>query len=389
MTTESKGRTALYFTVLVLSVVILSSLSMTLWEEIPETLPSDQELVLQASMTIKEFGEANQLSNTVLKEVFGLESPEDLQGTLSSTGIPLETLSVEVNKVLSLESEHASKNWMKIRLKFVLWAIYLGVAFFLLKMRKITPALRRGLLLGAVVLFGIILGADPSPMGTVKDAVVLFGQTKVIFPPRLVAFTLMLTGGILIANKFLCAWGCQFGTLQDLIFRLNRDSKDRTGVMKQVKVPFAVSNSIRIVFFALMTLAAVLWATDLIDPIDPFKLFKPLVLGVFSGIFIAVLLIASLFVYRPWCHFFCPFGLVGWLVEKISIYRIQVDYKTCIACDACSKACPSTVMEAVLKRDRIIPDCFSCGTCIGVCPTQSISFKAGKRSVPPAGKFET
>jgi NAD-dependent dihydropyrimidine dehydrogenase PreA subunit len=388
MKKESKGSTFLYFTILILFVVVLSSLSMTLWGEKPETLPSDRELTLRENMTIKEFGEANQLSNPVLKEVFGLESPEDMQRTLASTGISLETISSEVNKTLALESESASKNWMKIRLKFVLWAIYMGIAFFLLKTRRITPVLRIVLLLGAVVLFGIVLGADPSPMGTVKDAVVLFGQTKVIFPPRLIAFTLMLIGGILVANKFLCAWGCQFGTLQDLIFRLNRDSKDRRGIIKQVKVPFAVSNSIRILFFALMTLTAFLWAMDLIDPIDPFKIFKPLVLGVFSGIFIAALLIASLFVYRPWCHFFCPFGLVGWLVEKISIYRIHVDYKTCIACDACSKACPSTVMEAVLKRNRIIPDCFSCGTCIGVCPTQSISFKAGRRSLPPVGKFK-
>ncbi|MEN8209024.1 MAG: 4Fe-4S binding protein [Candidatus Fermentibacteria bacterium] len=388
MNNESKGRIFIHFTLLILFVVLLSSLSTTLWEEKPETLPTDRELIFLDGMTIREFGEANQLSNPLLKEVFGLESPEDMQRTLSSTGISLETISSEVNKTLVLETEHASKNWMKIRLKFVLWAIYLGIAFYLLKTRRITPVLRIFLLVGAVVLFGIVLGADPSPMGTVKDAVVLFGQTKVIFPPRLIAFLLMLIGGILIANKFLCAWGCQFGTLQDLIFRLNRDSKDRRGIIKQVKVPFAVSNSIRVLLFALMTLTAFLWVMDLIDPIDPFKIFKPLVLGIGSAVFIAALLIASLFIYRPWCHFFCPFGLVGWLVEKISIYRIHVDYETCIACDACSKACPSTVMEAVLKRNRIIPDCFSCGTCIGVCPTESITFKAGKRSVPPVGKFK-
>lgn len=388
MAKESKGRTILFFAVLIVSVVVLSSLSMNIWGEVPETLPSDRELIFTDSMTIKEFGEANQLSNVVLKEVFGLTSPEGLQGSLSDTDIHTETLPAEVNKALVLESENASKNWMKIMVKFALWIIYLGVAFFLLRKRKVTPVMRTGLLLGAVVLFGIVLGADPSPMGTVKDAVVLFGHTKVIFPPRLIAFSIMLIGGILIANKFLCAWGCQFGTLQDLIFRLNRDSQDRRGILPQVKVPFFVSNGIRIVFFALMTLSAFLWAADLIDPIDPFKIFKPLVLGVITALFIGALLIASLFVYRPWCHFFCPFGLVGWLVEKISVFRIHVDYKTCIACDACSKACPSTVMEAVLKRDRTIPDCFSCGTCIGVCPTQSISFKAGKRQVPPAGKFK-
>ncbi len=387
MAEKSVGRVVLYFVVLVVAVVSLSSFSVALWGEKPEILPEDVELIIQGSMTIREFGEANGLPNPVLKEVFNLATPEDMQGLLSSTDVPMENLSVEVNKVLALESENASKNWIKIVLKFGLWAVYLIAVFLLLRKGKITPRLRKGLLIGAVVLFGIILGADPSPMGTVKDAIVLFGQTRVIFPPRMVAFVLMLAGGILLANKFLCAWGCQFGTLQDLIFRLNRDSRDRKGILPQVKVPFVLSNTVRITFFIFIIIAAILWVLDVVNPIDPFKIFKPEFLGITGIVSVSLLLIASLFVYRPWCHFLCPYGLVGWLVEKISINRIHVDYESCIACDACSKACPSTAMEAILKRKKTIPDCFSCGTCIGVCPTQSISFKKGKRLVPPPGKF--
>jgi NAD-dependent dihydropyrimidine dehydrogenase PreA subunit len=84
---------------------------------------------------------------------------------------------------------------------------------------------------------------------------------------------------------------------------------------------------------------------------------------------------------------FCPFGLVGWLAEKISVFKIQVNYDTCISCRTCEKACPSTVMGAILLRDRILPDCFACGSCINVCPTNSIRLAAGKRRRPPAGKF--
>jgi polyferredoxin len=107
-----------------------------------------------------------------------------------------------------------------------------------------------------------------------------------------------------------------------------------------------------------------------------------------GGLFIGLVLITSLFVYRPWCHFFCPFGLVGWLAEKISIFKVKVDYDKCIACGACSKACPSTVMGAILKQDRITPDCFSCGTCMEACPADAISFDCGKRPKPPQEKFE-
>jgi polyferredoxin len=155
----------------------------------------------------------------------------------------------------------------------------------------------------------------------------------------------------------------------------------------QIKVPFVITNSIRVIFFLLLVLVAFVGATDIVEPIDPFKIFKPQVIGIAGGLFISLVLVASLFVYRPWCHFFCPFGLIGWLAEKISIFKIKVDYDKCISCEACSKACPSKVMSAILKQDKIIPDCFSCGTCIQTCPVNAISFSHGKRQRPPAGKF--
>jgi len=192
---------------------------------------------------------------------------------------------------------------------------------------------------------------------------------------------------VVLANKFICSWGCQIGTLQDFIFRLNRDSKDRKGIFGQIKIPFIISNSIRIIFFAALTAVAFLWAIDIVEPVDPFKIFKPHVIGLAGGIFLGLVLVISLFVYRPWCHFFCPFGLVGWLAEKISIFKIKVDYNKCISCQACSKACPSTVMDAILKQNKIIPDCFSCGNCIEVCPVKAISFTTGKRDKPPEDKF--
>jgi polyferredoxin len=193
---------------------------------------------------------------------------------------------------------------------------------------------------------------------------------------------------VVVANKFICSWGCQLGALQDLLFRVSRDSEDRRGSFGRIKVPFVFSNAVRILFFALLIFAAFVWAADIVGPIDPFKVFNPQVAGIAGAIFIALVLTLSLFVYRPWCHFFCPFGLVGWLAERVSIFRVKVDYDKCVSCQACSQACPSTVMDAILKRGRIVPDCFSCGTCMEVCPSNAISFEYGKRSRPPVGKFD-
>ncbi len=373
---------------LILFVVVFSWLSMRLWGGAEEKTESvAQPLIIQDTMTLREFGQQNQLSDEIVENAFKIHAPEELQESLQSFKLSPAEITEKVQKAVAFAAEEASKNWIKIVAKLALWVAFLAVVFFQLKQRRITAQTRKIWLLAAVTLFGVILGSDPNTMGTVKDAIVLFAKSRIIFPPRMIVLAAMLVGGTLLANKLICSWGCQFGTLQDVIFRFGRDEKDRKGVLPQWKIPFVVTNTIRVAFFILFTVVAFVWATDLVGLIDPFKLFNPAVLGTAAIVCIALMLIASLFVYRPWCHLLCPFGLVGWLVEKISVYKIKVKYDTCVACNACVEACPSNVMGAILKQDRAIPDCFACGTCIEVCPTKSIEFAAGKRETPPAGKF--
>ena len=373
--------------VLIVGLVVASSIISThFWGGKPEAIPDTQELVFSESLTVAEFGQQNNLPQPVLKQVFGLENKEDLQNKLDTFGLSRSNISAQVDKALALNAEHESKNWKKILAKFVLWIAFLLMVFVLIVTRQITATIRKLLYLAAVVLFGIVLGADPSPMGTVKDAIALFGAKGVIFLPRMIALTIFLAM-VVVANKFICSWGCQFGVFQDLLFRLNRNPKDRKGIFPQYKIPFVISNGFRVAFFLTLTFVAFLWASDIVNPIDPFKIFKPQTMGLVGVLFVFAILMTSLFVYRPWCTLFCPFGLVGWLFEKMSLYKICVDYATCTACESCAKACPSPVMEAILKRDRIIPDCFSCGTCINVCPADSISFSRASRTQPPADKF--
>ena len=380
-------RNVLYFILTLFIVVSASAVSSRLWAGKEEIQPENIAVTVSEGMTVVEFGNKHDLSRQVLKKVFNLTSPDDLKKQVADFGMNEELLSKKVNQAQAIQSEHESKNRFKIPLKGLLWVIFLIAVFSLIRKGRITARNRKWIYMAAVGLFGVILGSDPSPMGTVKDAIVLFGSKGVIFPPRLIAFGIFLLM-VVLANKFICSWGCQLGTLQDLIFRFNRDRKDNKGLFGQVKIPFIVSNSIRILFFFVLILVAFIRAGDIIGAIDPFKIFKPQVIGIVGGLFIGLILVLSLFIYRPWCHFFCPFGLVGWLGEKVSFFNIKVDYDKCISCRACSKACPSTVMDAILKQDRIIPDCFSCGTCMETCPVKAISFERGKRQKPPAGKFD-
>lgn len=379
-------RVSIQFAVLVAAVVTLSVISSRLWGGKPEGPLETETLVIQEDMSVAQYGQRNELPPMLLKEVFGLQSPADRQRPVSDFGMSTDEIAKKTQGLLALRAEHGSKNWIKIFVKFGSWVAFLSFVFVLMLRRRISARNRTWLLLAAVLVFGVVLGSDPSPMGTIKDAVVLLGARGVLFPPRLIAFGVFLLL-VIVANKFICSWGCQLGTLQDAIFRLNRDKEDRKGLFGQFKVPFVVSNSVRVAFFLAIVVFAFGWATDIVEGIDPFKVFKPQALGAIGIAVVAAVVVLSLFTWRPWCHFFCPFGLAGWVAEKISLFKIQVDYDKCIACEACEKACPSTVMGAILKRDRILPDCFACGTCIETCPAKAISLKAGRRARPPAGKF--
>jgi polyferredoxin len=383
----SPQKRGIFFISFIVLIVGLSILSDHIWSDKTEPLSLSKELKIEREMTVSQFGKINGLPIQILKEIFSFESKSDLKKKVAEWGTSAQ-IEAMVRKKFALASEHAGKNWIKILIKFGLWFVFLALVFIFLKNRPVTASIRKGLLFTAVLIFGVFMGSDPSPMGTVKDAIHLYGTTGAVFPPRLIALVIFLII-VMIANKYICGWGCQIGTLQDFIFRINQTDRLKSIIGRQFKLPFALTNTIRFSFLCIFTLVAFLWSMDIIEPIDPFKLFKPLYLGIIGGIFVGALLLASLFVYRPWCHLFCPFGLVGWIFEKVSFIKVSVDYDTCIACLKCTKACPSTVMDAILKHDKkTIPDCFACYACRDVCPTNSISFSTRKRTLPQADHFK-
>ncbi len=48
---------------------------------------------------------------------------------------------------------------------------------------------------------------------------------------------------------------------------------------------------------------------------------------------------------RIWCLFFCPFGLVSWVVEQVSLYHPCIDREAYKDCQRCVEACSSGASE--------------------------------------------
>jgi ferredoxin len=230
-------------------------------------------------------------------------------------------------------------------------------------------------LLFSVVIAGFCLGKSPNPMeGFVKVLKSLVG----LYPDPMVKLTALFffLGLAVVGNKLICGWACPFGALQELIYNI-----PGLGRLKRRKLPFVFSNIIRVILFVVM----LLFLFGLIGAgkgliiyhyINPFNLFSLDFECIGVVITVIVALIGSLFVYRPFCHIICPFGLISWLFERFSITRVKIDYDKCIQCGACSRECPSDAAKDRVDLKTWQADCFSCARCLKVCAKDAIRYES-------------
>ncbi len=144
---------------------------------------------------------------------------------------------------------------------------------------------------------------------------------------------------------------------------------------------------LRTVFFFLF-LFVTIGGSGLYAKIDPFHLFG-FEIGLATAVSIALLLTASLFVYRPFCQLICPFGWYSWFLERLSLFGIRINRRTCSRCNACARACPLEAARGRLIASPIPADCFSCARCLRVCAAGAIDYgwrwgKSGKHGRAPA-----
>ncbi len=255
-------------------------------------------------------------------------------------------------------------------IKFILGGLVALTGLILLRTIKINRNIRTLLMCVVFVLFGmLVIMHQPSPLRAVVDPITDFVIGSTITLKKTTA--LIFIGSLsVIGAKLFCGWVCPFGVLQEIVNRIPAP------IGKKIKLPFKISNGIRILIFAISLIMVLITGSDLYtyhNILNPFELFEwhfELVLAVLVG----AVLIASIFVYRPFCYLVCPVGLLTWLLEHVSIFRVRLLRELCNDCNKCIRMSPCPSVEAILNGDKLLPDCFACGVCISACPKDALEF---------------
>ncbi|MCK4330479.1 4Fe-4S binding protein [candidate division WOR-3 bacterium] len=230
-------------------------------------------------------------------------------------------------------------------------------------------------LLLSIIVAGFLFGKSPNPMeGLVK----VFKSMVGLYPDpgiKIIAFGFFIILAV-IGNKMICGWACPFGALQEIIYSIPILRR-----IKQKKLPFILTNTIRAGFFltTLLFLFGVIGASKgfvIYHYINPFNLFNLDFESLSILLTVIIALGGAFIIYRPFCQLICPFGFISWIAENFSIFRIRIDKDKCTQCGACIKVCPLEAAKGRVAGNKLPADCFSCARCLNVCPVDAIQYKS-------------
>ncbi|ORC36240.1 ferredoxin [Marispirochaeta aestuarii] len=186
-----------------------------------------------------------------------------------------------------------------------------------------------------------------------------------------------------------CGWICPLGTVQEFISRIGRRL---FGKRHNNFIPRAADRYLR--YLRYLVLGWVIYATAVsgvlvfadYDPYYALFNFWTGEVAVSAFVILALVLLAALFVERPFCKYACPYGAVLGLFNIVRVFGIKRNTDTCINCRACDRACPMNIQVSTAGRVRD-HQCISCLECSSetACPVPAtVELAAGNISIKKA-----
>ena len=236
-----------------------------------------------------------------------------------------------------------------------------ALSAYLLAKRKLKY--RTHMLVASVVLLGFLLPTCTCDFVMVQTVFsMLLGKTALAAGLSLLVLFAIISAFTLVFGRLYCGWVCPLGAVQELANRVTK--KEIISDEWKRKLSWARP----IVFIA--SLASILFGVYFIGPtVNWYKYGSPLVVGLTAG-----LVLVSLFTYRPWCEYVCPFGYFLSLLHRFAPLRVRLS-GTCKSCNVCGKTCRSAAIDKGRINDGL---CIECGECTGVCPAGVLGYNRNK-----------
>ena len=204
-----------------------------------------------------------------------------------------------------------------------------------------------------------------------------------------IAGFLIMIGTLL--GRLVCGFLCPFGLIQDLLHKIPVPLKIKKVPKEKILNKFKYVILLVFVIILPMFLVNDLgngnpWFCKLICPVGTLEGGMPMMLlnsavrktagflFAWKSVILAVTIILSVIIYRPFCKFICPLGAVYSLFNRVSLYHYELDKDKCIHCGSCARVCGMNV-DPVKNSNHA--ECIRCGKCLQSCPTHALTAKFG------------
>ena len=204
-------------------------------------------------------------------------------------------------------------------------------------------------------------------------------------------FGVLILFGVLL-GRLICGFLCPFGWIQQLLHKVPG---------RKLRVPQKIDRPARFLKYGVLVLFVLALPAFLVDgfglgapyfckwicPAGTLEGGIPLVLAnesLRSGLgflfwwkigLLALTILMSVLIYRPFCKYVCPLGAFYALFNRVSLTRMELSRSRCVSCGHCEQVCP---MQVQVLKDINSAECIRCGRCAQACPADAIALHFGK-----------
>lgn len=237
--------------------------------------------------------------------------------------------------------------------------------------------------------FGFVRGGCICPVGSVANLSLGLAHPERVGVATALMFLLPLVVALVMGRVF-CVAGCPLGAIQHLL-----------GGRRTIRLPRPLERMLR--WFPWVALLATVWlavqgACMLVCLLDPYKtafffgygwLHRAInwmqagmaepgwfwVGSLTAWLILAAAVLAGFWVYRPFCRFVCPYGVLLGGLATVAFKRRRIEQSLCVQCGVCERKCPVNAITRDAASGELEVSsfhCLQCNRCSSHCRKQGI-----------------